>query len=154
MKIRVSLLLACIAVLLIAGCSNQTGTPPATPIPTPIPTAVPLPTPDLQPKPTDIVPPFQQVVLQITKNTVATDPWVSVLFAGGSGQSYVTTMTAMIIRFDGITETKAASYPVGGTNILLNGTTRTDRVIVNVTYTDGHSYTVEDERVGFQSPNS
>lgn len=110
--------------------------------------------PDLQPGPTDSVPPFQRVVLQITKNTVATDPWVSVLFAGGSGQSYVAVMSATIIRFDGITETKSASYPAGGTNILLNGTTRTDRIIVNVTYTDGHTYTVRDELVGFQSPNS
>ena len=44
--------------------------------------------------------------------------------------------------------------PEIGTNILLAGTTRTDRVIVNMTYTDGNTYTVKDELVPFQSPNS
>jgi hypothetical protein len=150
MKAFLSLLLVCIALFLVAGCSNQIATPPATPTPTPAPTAVPIPLPDLQPEPTSIIPPYQQIALQLTKNTVATDPWVSVLFAGGSGQSYVTVMSATIIRFDGVTETKSATYPAIGTNLLLNGTTRNDRVIVNVTYTDGQTYTVKDELVPFQ----
>lgn len=154
MKPFLPLLFLCIAVILVAGCSTPVVTPPATPPLTSTPTEVPNPTPDLKPQPTDIVPPFQQVAIQVTKNTVATDPWVSVLFAGGSGQSYAAMMTATIIRFDGTTDTKSASYPGIGTNILLSGTTRTDRVIVNVTYTDGNTYTVKDELVPFQSPSS
>jgi hypothetical protein len=154
MKAFLLLLLMCIALILVAGCNNLVVTPPETPTITPTPTAVSLATLDLQPKPTDIVPPVQQVAIQITKNTVAIDPWVSVLFAGGSGQSYVHVMTATIIRFDGTTDTKSAPSPGIGTNILLSGTTRTDRVIVNVTYTDGHTYTVKDELVPFQNPHS
>jgi hypothetical protein len=154
MKAFLPLLLMCIALILVAGCNNLIVTPPETPTVTLTPTAVPLPTPDLQPKPTDIVPPVQQVAIQVTKNTVAIDPWVSVLFAGGSGQSYVAVMTATIIRFDGTTDTKSAPSPGIGTNILLSGTTRTDRVIVNVTYTDGHTYTVKDELVPFQNPHA
>lgn len=155
MKAFLPLLLLCIALILVAGCSSPIVTPPpATPTLTPTPTAVPIPIPDLQPKPTDVVPPIQQVAIQVTKNTVATDPWVSVLFAGGSGQSYVSVMTATIIRFDGTTDTKSARSPGIGTNILLTGTTRTDRVIVNVTYTDGHTYTVKDELLQFQNLNS
>jgi hypothetical protein len=106
------------------------------------------------PRPTDVVPPFRNVVLQVTKNTVGIDPWVSVLFAGGSGQSYVSMVTATIIRPDGITEKKSAGPPKIGTNIFLNGTMWTDRVIVNVTYNDGTTYTVKDELVAFQSPYS
>jgi len=139
-----------IALILVAGCSNQIVTPPANATLTPTPTEIPINLSDLKPKPTDVVPTFQQVAIQITKNTVATDPWVSVLFAGGSGQSYVTELNTTIIRFDGIIETKSASYPAINTNIFLNGTTRTDRVIVNVSYTDGNTYTVKDELVGFQ----
>ena len=154
MKVFLPLLLLCIALILVAGCSSPIVTPPTTPTVTPTPTASPLPTPDLQPQPTDVVPPMQQVAIQVTKNTVATDPWVSVLFAGGSGQSYVTVMTATIIRSNWTTETKSAPTPGIGTNILLTGTTRTDRVIVNMSYTDGHTYTVKDELVPFQSPNS
>jgi len=158
MKAFLPLLLVCIALILAAGCSTPVITPPATPTLTPsitpTPTVLPISTLDLSPEPTDVVPPFQQVTIQVTKNTVATDPWVSVLFAGGSGQSYTTMMTATIIRFDGTTETMSALYPEIGTNILFSGTTRTDRVIVNVTYTDGRTYTVKDELVPFQSPNS
>lgn len=154
MKAFVPLLFLCIALILAAGCTNPIVTPMETPTVTPPPTALPLPTPDLTPQPTDAVPPFQQVAIQITKNTVATDPWVSVLFAGGLGQPYVTVMTATIIRSDGMTETSSAPYPGIGTNILLSGTTRTDRVIVNVTFTDGKAYRVKDELVPFQSPYS
>lgn len=150
MKKILSLLIFCVALLLIAGCTNQPVTPTETSTPTPEPTAEPTQRPSLQPGPTDVVPSFQQVSLQITKNTVAINPWVSVLFAGGSGQSYVTEISATIIRSDGITETKSVSYPPMSTNIMLNGTTHNDRVIVNVSYTDGHTYTVRDEIVGFQ----
>jgi hypothetical protein len=158
MKVVLPLPALCIALILVAGCSTPIVTPPAnltlTSTFTPTPTIPPVSTPDLIPEPTDAVPPFQRVTLQVTKNTVSIDPWVSVLFAGGSGQSYVTMMTATIIRFDGTTDTQSALYPEIGTNILLSGTTRTDRVIVNVTYTDGHTYTVKDELVPFQSPSS
>jgi PBP1b-binding outer membrane lipoprotein LpoB len=150
MKAFLSLMILCIALILVAGCTNPIVTPPTTTPRTPTPTTSPVTMPDLQPQPTDIVPPNQQVAIQITKNTVATDPWVSVLFAGGSGQSYITVMNATIIRSDGIIETKSVSYPAGNTNIFLNGTTRTDRVIVNVSYTDGNTYTVKDELVPFK----
>jgi hypothetical protein len=156
MKAFLPLVIVCIGILLVAGCTSPGGTPSGTPTstPTPTPTVVPISPPDLMPQPTDGIPPFQRVAIQVTKNTVATDPWVSVLFAGGSGQSYVTMMTATIIRFDGFTETNSAMYPEIGTNILLSGSTRTDRVIVNCTYTDGRTYTAKDELVPFQSPNS
>jgi hypothetical protein len=139
-----------IALILVAGCTNPIITPPTTTPLTHPPTTSPVTMQDLQPHPTDVVPASQQVAIQITKNTIATDPWVSVLFAGGSGQSYVTLMNATIIRSDGITETKSASYPPINTNLLFNGTTQTDRVIVNVSYTDGNTYTVKDELVPFK----
>ena len=158
MKAVLPLVLLCTGILLIAGCTSPVvtpiDTPTLTPTPTPTPTVVPISTPDMMPQPTDVIPSFQQVSMQVTKNTVAVDPWVSVLFAGGSGQSYVTMITATIIRFDGTTETQSAMYPEIGTNILLSGSTRTDRVIVDVTYTDGSTYTAKDELVPFQSPNS
>jgi ABC-type transport system substrate-binding protein len=156
MKAVLLLALLCTGILLAAGCTSPVVTPIDTPTltPTPTPTVVPISTPDLMPRPTDVIPPFQQVSIQVTKNTVSVDPWVSVLFAGGSGQSYVTMITATIIRFDGNTETKSTMYPEIGTNILLSGSTRTDRVIVDVTYTDGYTYTAKDELVPFQSPNS
>jgi hypothetical protein len=150
MKAFLSLMILGIALILVAGCTNPIIAPPTTTPLTPPPTTSPVTMQDLKPQPTDVVPASQQVAIQITKNTIATDPWVSVLFAGGSGQSYVTLMNATIIRSDGIIDTKAVSYPPSNTNIFLNGTTQTDRVIVNVSYTDGNTYTVKDELVPFK----
>ena len=158
MKILLPLTLLCIGIVLSAGCTGPLITPAPTPTPSPTPTPLPTPEPipplGLEPRPTDVVPPYQRVVVQVTKNTVAIDPRVSVLFAGGPGQSAVRVMTATIVRSDGLTEIKAAMYPEIGTTILLSGTTRTDRVIVNMSYTNGATYTVKDERVPFQSPNT
>lgn len=158
MKACLPLLLLCAGLLLVAGCSSPVVTPVATPTPSPLmtpsPTLTEIPVSPLLPQPTDVIPPFQQVAIQITKNTVATDPWVSVLFAGGSGQSFASMMTATIIRVDGTSETASVRSPEIGSNLLLSGSTRTDRVIVNITYTDGNTYTVKDELVPFQSPNT
>ena len=150
-KIVVALSLVCVALLLVAGCTSPVA-PPSTPETT-LPTQTPTERPELVPQPTDVVPPYQQVAIQVSKNTVATDPWISVLFAGGGGQSYVVSMTGTVIRSDGGVETQTALSPEIGTNLMLNGTTRTDRVIVNVTYTDGMTYTVKDELVPFQNIN-
>jgi hypothetical protein len=146
-----ALAMLCIALLMVAGCTSPLS-PPAAPETTP-PTGTPSQLPDLVPKPTDVVPPYQQVAVQVSKNTVSTDPWISVLFAGGGGQSYVVSMTATVIRSDGGIETQMASSPEINTNLMLTGTTRTDRAIVNITYTDGKTYTVKDELVPFQNIN-
>lgn len=146
------LIILMIAVLLLAGCADPVITPTVPPSPPPPPTVT-TPAPDLVPRPTDVVPPSQQVAIQVTKNTVAIDPWVSVLFAGGPGQLYVYEMTGTLIRSDGKIETRTAPAPLIGTNLLFSGTTGTDRVIVTVRYTDGNTYTVKDELVQFRGPN-
>ncbi|MDD1708242.1 MAG: hypothetical protein LUQ33_03605 [Methanoregulaceae archaeon] len=150
-KIVVALLLLSVALLIVAGCTSPV-TPPST-NETTLPTQTPTERPDLVPQPTDVVPPYQQVAIQVSKNTVATNPWISVLFAGGGGQSYVVSMTGTVIRSDGGVETQTALSPEIGTNLMFTGTTRTDRAIVNVTYTNGKTYTVKDELVPFQNIN-
>ena len=141
----------CIALLMVAGCT--TPMEPDTTPDTTLPTATPTVPPDLRPEPTDVVPLYQQVSIQISKNTVATDPWISVVFAGGGGQSYVVSMQATVIRSDGGIKTEIAQSPGIGTTLMFTGTTRDDRAIVNVTYTDGMTYTVKDELVPFQNIN-
>ena len=93
------------------------------------------------------------MAVQVSKNTIATDPWISVTFAGGGGQSYVVSMTATVIRSDGGIETKTALSPQINTNLVFSGTTRTDRAIVDITYTDGKIYRVKDELVPFKNIN-
>ena len=159
MKAIVALLLSCIAVMMIAGCTSPAAPPPGTP--TTEATLVPIPTPDLEPRPTSVVPPIYGVSIQVQKNPISTNPWISVVFEGGSGLGYATLMEATVIRSDGIIEEKSAFKPAKGTQILFTGTTKTDRVIVNVSdrvivnvsYVDGSTYTVTDVQVPFQNIN-
>lgn len=149
--------LTVIAFLLIAGCTCPAITPPdiTTPHRTPTPAIPPettSPPQDLLPRPTDVVPPARQIAIQVSRNTVAIDPWVSVLFAGGAGQIYVYEMTGTLIRSDGTSEVKSVRAPQMGTNLLFTGTLGTDRMIVTIGYTDGRTYTVWDQLVPFRGP--
>ncbi len=149
MKPIFTLFCACIAALILAGCVNTL--PP--PEPTTGPTVLPTITADLNPRPTSIVPPIYHVSIQIQKNTISTDPWISVVYEGGTGIVLPSLVEATVIRSDGITEQESARNPPKGTQLLFDGTTRPDRVIVNVTYIDGSFYTVRDELVPFQNIN-
>jgi len=149
MKTILSLFCLCIAALIIAGCVNPL--PSLEPIPGP--TVLPPITYDLNPRPTSVVPPRYHVSIQIQKNTVSTDPWISVVYEGSAGLVLPSLVEATVIRSDGITERESAREPPKGTALLFDGTTRPDRVIVNVTYIDGSFYTVRDELVPFQNIN-
>ncbi|MDD1714661.1 MAG: hypothetical protein LUQ61_05295, partial [Methanoregulaceae archaeon] len=87
------------------------------------------------------------------KNTVSIDPYIVVTFNGGQGLGFATLMQATVIRSDGTKESKSAIKPAINTEIILDGTTRTDRVIVNVSFVDGSTYTVRDVLVPFQNIN-
>jgi hypothetical protein len=137
------------AAILAAGCSTLTP-PPATTVPT---TAMLPSVPDLVPQPTSVVPPYYNVSVQVLKNTVSIDPYIVVTFNGGQGLGFATLMQATVIRSDGTKESKSAIKPAINTELILDGTTRTDRVIVNVSFVDGSTYTVRDVLVPFQNIN-
>jgi hypothetical protein len=155
MKIILPLLCLCFAVSLLAGCINPFEPalvlPTMTPVPTttPVPATTPLPTttPDLNPRPTSVIPSLYTVSIQIQKNPVATNPWISVVYEGSVGRALPSRVDTTVIRPDGITEQKSARNPPRGTQIIINGTPYADRVIVNVTYMDGSSFTVRDELI-------
>jgi hypothetical protein len=148
MKVIAALLVICVAAICMAGCTT-----PLTPAPgTIVPTATPS-LPDLVPQPTSVVPPYYNVSVQVLKNTISTNPYILVTFSGGQGLGFATLIEATVILSDGVIESKAAKNPAIGTELLFNGTTRTDRVIVNVSYVDGNTYTVKDVLVPFQNIN-
>jgi hypothetical protein len=148
MKTIVVLLVICIGILYMAGCTTPTPPGPGTTVPTAPPSI-----PDLVPRPTSVVPPYYNVSVQVMKNTISTNPYISVTFNGGQGLGFATLMEATAILSDGIIESQSAKDPAIGTELLFNGTTRTDRVIVNVSYVDGNTYTVKDVLVPFQNIN-
>ena len=153
MKPVLPLLFLCCAIVLSAGCVNPYE--PALVLPTipPVPTTPPVPppmqvqttTPAPDFPPAGGVPPLYRVSIQIQKNPITTKPWISVVYEGSIGRVLPAMVEATVIRSDGITEQKSARTPPRGTQLLFNGTTGADRVIVNVTYVDGSIFTVKDE---------
>lgn len=149
MRILPAVIIVITAFVLAAGCT----TPAPVISPTPVPTALPTVTADMVPQPTSVVPPYYNVSVQVQKNTISTNPYISIIFNGGQGLGFVTVMQATVIRSDGSIEQKSVKNPQMLTELDLNGTIRDDRVIVTVTYVDGKTYTVKDLLVPFQNIN-
>jgi hypothetical protein len=140
------------AAILAAACTGYPSTIPATQTPV-SPTPVPTPSFSLVPEPTDVIPAVYSVSVQVTKNTIATDPSITVTFRGGQGLAFVETMQAVVIRSDGKEVSGSVDTPQIGSEIVLPGTTRTDRVMVYVTIDNGVRYKVIDQDMPFQPIN-
>ena len=150
-------IIACL-LLISAGCMGNAPFSSQTPVPTtPQATFTPAfpltPAVSLVPEPTDVMPPTYAVTVQVVKNTIATDPSITVTYEGGQGLAFTQSMTAEVIRSDGTVEQQTVESPQMGSEILLAGTTGTDRVIVFVTIANGVTYRVFDRDMPFQPIN-
>jgi hypothetical protein len=84
------------------------------------------------------------------KNTISTDPYITTTFAGGKGLGSVVLMETTLFRSDCKVESGQVPNPQMGSTVKLMGTTGTDLVVVNVTMTDGMTYTVVNRLLPFQ----
>ncbi len=158
MKTLAIIFIGVVAVLAIitAGCTQQ-GT--VTPVQTTLPTTVPAtPSPvvtqySLVPEPTDVVPPQYSVKITVEKNTISTDPYITVSFRGGQGLGFVEQMQAVVYTSDGREEEQSKDNPQMNTQIVLPGTTGTDRVMVYIVLDTGDRYKVIDQDMPFQPIN-
>ena len=152
MKICSMLVIAIVslACILAAGCTQPqapaptptpTLAPPMTPVGTPIPAT---PACSLTPGPTQVVPDYESVSITIDRNTISEDPTITTTFNGGKGLAMVQSMTVTLIRSDCVTDVQTRADPGIGTSVTQMGTTRTDRVKVDVVMTSGIEYTVID----------
>ncbi|MDD1718907.1 MAG: hypothetical protein LUQ25_02490 [Methanoregulaceae archaeon] len=147
---------AIVVLVLLSGC---TGTAPQAGQPTTGPTTGPTGIPttiqalSTQPSPTDAVPAAYLVEVQVQKNTIATTPDIMVSYRDGVGAYLVVSMEVEVVRSDGIVEMQTVATPDQSTNVVLAGTTGTDRVIVYVTYANGATYKIYDNIAPFQSLN-
>ena len=157
MKILSVLIAALVCTILFSGCSSQVPEPPATTPATPMAEETvetpPTTTYSLIPDPTDVIPPIYSVNIQVSKNTISTDPSITISFRGGQGLGFVESMDATVIRSDGQVETQSIESPQIGSEIVLEGTTHTDRVIVFVTIDTGKTYKAIDQDMPFQPIN-
>jgi len=139
---------------LFAGCVQNSPPSPATPAPTvavttPGQTPIPTQSCSLVPGPTQMVPSYQSVSVSVDRNTITSEPTITVTFNGGKGNGMVQQMNVTVIRSDCVTEQAARNKPVMGESVTLMGTLKTDRVIVVMTMTSGDQYTVIDDDYPF-----
>ena len=149
---RLLVFLTFLVCILAAGCVQNSSPSPATPAPTittPLPTALPTQSCSLVPGPTQMVPSYESVSVSVDRNTITSDPTITVTFNGGQGNGMVVQMNVTVVRSDCITEQAARNNPVMGESVTLMGTLKTDRVIVVMTMTSGDKYTVIDEDYPF-----
>ena len=96
-----------------------------------------------------MVPSYQSVSVSVDRNTITSEPTITVTFNGGKGNGMVQQMNVTVIRSDCVTEQAARNKPVMGESVTLMGTLKTDRVIVVMTMTSGDQYTVIDDDYPF-----
>jgi hypothetical protein len=165
MKMRIGIILVCCALfglLLAAGCTTTpsgptttvaTTVPPTTPptIATTSPTTVPtttVPTVDYVDSP---IPSSQKVEVQVTRNTVSTDPYITISFRGGSGINFLQRLDITVTRSDGSVVVDTLSRPKVNDKIDVLGTRGVDNVKVVAQMSDGKRYLIYNEDLPFRS---
>jgi hypothetical protein len=151
------LLFLVLVAITVSGCTQQTVIPTTpTYTPTAIQTSMPTATPTtgciLTPGPVQMVPSYESVDIQVMKNSISTDPYIITTFAGGKGLGMVVQMETTVTRSNCTAVSGRVNNPLMGSNITLMGTTSTDLVVVNVTMTDGMTYTVVNRLLPFLNP--
>jgi hypothetical protein len=163
MKWLLCLLALCVAACSITGCCNApVSRPPVTSVvngsqhdslhygTTPFSQQVVF---SLVPDTVDSMPAMYEVQVQAAKNPVASDPFITVNFRGGAGQMYTRSMEATVIRSDRTVEFESLPDPEVGSEIILNGTPKPDRLIVDITMSSGDRYRILDELMPLKSIN-
>lgn len=137
--------------------------PTPTPTPTPEPTvevpvteeptvATPTPTPtlSLEPEATDTFPPGTEVSIVVDPIKSPSDASVMVTFNGGPGMRAISKCNVTLIRSDGEVVSGQLDTTKVGSELTLQGTRGTDRIIVDITQWTGKTYTVIDQTIGYR----
>jgi hypothetical protein len=166
MKMRIGIILVCCALfglLLAAGCTTTpsgpattvpTTVPPTTPptVVTTVPTTAPVtavPTPDYLDTP---MPTGQKVEVQVTRNTVSTEPYITISFRGGSGINFLQRLDITVTSSDGTIEAVAhLERPQVGDQVQLLGSRGVDNVKVVAQMSDGKRYLIYNQDLPFRS---
>ena len=165
MKMRIGIILVCCALfglLLAAGCTTTpsgptttvaTTVPPTSPptIATTAPTTVStttVPTVDYIDGP---MPSSQKVEVQVTRNTVSTEPYITISFRGGSGINFLQRLEVTVTRSDGSVVVDTLARPQVNDKIDILGTRGVDNVKVVAQMSDGKRYLIYNEDLPFRS---
>lgn len=156
----ISTLMLCVLLVLAAGCTQPvttTGsstptmavtTAPATPPPT-------SPAVFSTPGPTQTLPSYWDIEVEVESNGYAPDPKIVTTVRGGQGLTYILQIDVKVTRTDGIVENGIIPSPLEiGDSVALNGTDKNhDRAEVWATDPQGTMVKIFDDYVPFRSYN-
>lgn len=156
----ISALVLCVLLALAAGCTQPvttTGsstptmavtTAPATPPPT-------SPAVFSTPGPTQTLPSYWDIEVEVESNGYAPDPKIVTTVRGGQGLTYILQIDVKVTRTDGIVENGIIPSPLEiGDSVALNGTDKNhDRAEVWATDPQGTKVKIFDDYVPFRSYN-
>ncbi len=156
-----SALVLCAVLALAAGCT-QPATPPATPTPTPAVTTGAV-TPTVSkpvsstPGPTQTLPSYWAIEIQVQSNGFAPDPKIVTTVRGGQGLNAIQQIDVRVTRSDGIVENGNILKPLKvGDSVALASTTApgyADRAEVWATTPQGEKVKIFDDYVPFRTYN-
>ena len=132
--------------LLVAGCTQQ-GASPTNPSSTAAPSTL------STPGPTQTLPSYWSVEVQVSSNGKAIDPQIVMTFRGGDGMNLVPEIDMQVTRTDGVVETGKLTQPIDiGDTVTLPGTTGNyDRAEVWAVTPQGDRVKIIDQYVPFRS---
>jgi hypothetical protein len=159
------MLALCIALALVAGCTQPEQPPAATPVPTAEPTiettiATPEPTAvSFTPGPTQTLPDVWSLDVQVNGNNYGPDPQIIATIRGGKGLNFIIAVDVQVTRADGKVETgsnqRQGTYRVGDSVSLpvTNDMGNVNRVEVWATDPQGERVKIVDKLVPYRSFN-
>jgi len=97
------------------------------------------------------MPSSQKVEVQVTRNTVSTDPYITISFRGGSGQNFLQRLDITVTRSDGSVVVDTLTRPQVNDKIDILGTRGVDNVKVVAQMSDGKRYLIYNQDLPFRS---
>jgi hypothetical protein len=151
----ISALVLCVLLALAAGCTQPvTTTGPSTPTMA-VTTAPATPAVFSTPGPTQTLPSYWDIEVEVESNGYAPDPKIVTTVRGGQGLNFILQIDVKVTRTDGIVENGIIPSPLEiGDSVALNGTDKNhDRAEVWATDPQGTKVKIFDDYVPFRSYN-
>ena len=156
----ISTLMLCVLLVLAAGCTQPVTTTGSSTPTMAVTTAPPTPPPTSPavfstPGPTQTLPSYWDIEVEVESNGYAPDPKIVTTVRGGQGLTYILQIDVKVTRTDGIVENGIIPSPLEiGDSVALNGTDKNhDRAEVWATDPQGTKVKIFDDYVPFRSYN-
>ena len=156
----ISALVLCVLLALAAGCTQPVTTTGSSTPTMAVTTAPPTPPPTSPavfstPGPTQTLPSYWDIEVEVESNGYAPDPKIVTTVRGGQGLTYILQIDVKVTRTDGIVENGIIPSPLEiGNSVALNGTDKNhDRAEVWATDPQGTKVKIFDDYVPFRSYN-